>query len=263
MLKNIVVNILIYLGCRNDTDVTVNVILQEPTLAPTIQAATPSPSEYVCTIPDKADILWLIDGSTSMIPNVLEYETTNDWFVVGQELVRSFTDQVTMDASVGWRQSFLFFAGEYWNPNENSYIDFTTVIDTQPLTDNGTLFKQKVSAIFPPGGSTNLSGIVDIARAFYINNQTARSPPVPTYVVLITDGEPSDRYGFISDQVAQDARESIQKLKEEDHIKFVYVRLGTEGYQTEWLQGMDDQRFLLGSTADAELLLSSGTFLCF
>jgi hypothetical protein len=326
MIKNVVINILIYLGCLNGTDLTVNVnvghpltqapafsltsgptfaptfpvtdgptvsitngptfaptfpvtdgptvsITNGPTFAPTFPVTdeptvsvttepTIAPTIYQCQIPDQADVLWLIDGSTSMIPETTEYEIYNNVFIIGQELVKEFTDTVVMNNVTGWRQSFVLFAGEYWNSRTNQYINFKTVVDNLPFTDDEVLFKQRVSSLLPPGGTTNLSGVIEFTREYLINEETQRNPQVPRYVVLVGDGEPSDKYGETTDLAIFQALDSIKKFKVEDNVKLVYIRLGTVWYNNAWLNATDDQSFFISSMNDVSSLLSSGDFLC-
>jgi hypothetical protein len=213
------------------------------------------------------DLLWIVDASTSSTsPPTTEYETpVAGKFDLSIDAVEAYTGSVTM-ASQGIRQGILAFAGEYYNQLNGDYIGFQTAVASSLFTDgaatSNAAFVSFIQAITTPGGTTNTSGAIHIARETFFTEANKRSD-AQRVVVLITDSAPSDRFGTLQESTP-DVTEAINMLKQEDSVLFVFLRMaGQAEYPTNWLV---DESDLILDTADFASLSTTvvaDSFLCF
>jgi hypothetical protein len=231
-----------------------------PTHAPTTKAPTPLPTPPT-SVPTQSpthlmlDILWLIDGSSSMQPIYSGYEVIEDRMYLLASFITSFTNNKIVMSDIQARQGFIQYSGEYYLNNQ--YIAYHFINSVQELTSNKTLFLNRMNSLTVPGGTTNTSGILKHTRLFTLTNDNRRNGAIRV-VVLVTDGYPSDRNGFTITNGTQSELEASQ-LKEEDDVFFVFLRIGND-YPANWFGGgIADKIYLVDSfnTLESQLLVQN------
>ena len=195
-----------------------------PSASPTTPLPTSSPP---CHRPALVDIAWVIDGSSSMDPILPDPNT--DHFKDLTSFMEEFSLLTSM-SSAATRQGFVEFAGPL-HTFPDVYRGFQTIGPylnlSSPEATKITKFIQQLQALFLIGGTTDLAGALDFVRTVVFNPGNRR-PGSRRIVVLAGDGRPSDRFGRRSDQAAADAEAAMDRLKQEDGIYFVFLRIGSD-----------------------------------
>jgi hypothetical protein len=221
---------------QSNTDSTTSIPTKSPTLSTSFPTKSPTEACY------RSDIVWILDGSSSMLP-IIEYETVikPDNF----KIIKDFIFNVTKNMEMGpqfTRQAFVEYAGEYYNVLNNNYLGYHFLGPRNELGDsistNKTLFLNTVSTLQAMGGTTNTSGVLDFVRqsVFVPSNLRIQSKRV---VIIATDGFPTDKYGEENAATNALTETAALNLKSEDNVILIVIRIGFSVSNT-WLVDIAD-----------------------
>jgi hypothetical protein len=208
------------------------------------------------------DIVWIMDASDSMIGLVSEYETNLGNFDYVVDFVSNFTSTATM-SNIATRQGYVEFAGPVFEVGTEDYVRGQTINTVVNVTDAAAIdsleFTNSVTSLTPSGGSTDTPGAINYVREhmFTGSNRRLGSRRV---AVLITDGNPSDRFGA-SQPSSNATNQAVDLLREEDDVIFVFLRIGND-YNDSFVQGYADYTYNTTSFSTLNELLGE-QFLCF
>lgn len=192
-----------------------------PSRSPTISpGATSVPTQSpTCTIPQVSDIVWVLDSSSNMSSDAFDNIT---------RFIESFSQQsVTMGPS-NTRQGFLQFGGVS-NGDVSSQTVYQNLNVTQAEASNVTAFTQLVRGLNVQGGSTNIAGALDFVREAMFSPSNLR-PGSTRFVVLFTNGTPTDEFGLPTNQTLTQAVAATERLIQEDNVVFVVIRVQSTDY---------------------------------
>jgi hypothetical protein len=213
------------------------------------------------------DVVWLLDGSSGTRTEVIsEYETYLGFFYYEREAVEAYTATISMGSNT-IRQSLLVFAGEAYSSQLGTYIGFQTANNPSLLTDpaatSNAAFLSFVQPLEAPGGTSNVSGAIHIAREMFLTEENRR-PDAQRVVILVTDSWPTNLYGEPRKTDTPDVTEAVNLLKQEDSPLFVFVRVGGTGsYPPDWLVAESDKIVDVPGKESLSVDFVASSFLCF
>lgn len=87
-----------------------------------------------------------------------------------------------------------------------------------------------------PGGSTNLAGVLQDAFDHYLSNRKrGKAKRNGEFVVVVTDGEPTDK-----PSVAKVITAFTKHLNSPKEFSMLFVQIGTDSVASEYLRSLDD-----------------------
>jgi len=170
------------------------------------------------------DLIWIVDASSSV--------SSTNW-----NRLRNFISSTTDDFLVGPAHTRIG-AVVY----SNSILDVVP-IDSSTAT-NGAQFKSYITTV-PRKASYTATGLGLIKTYKDMFTDSNKRPGVKRVVVIATDGQPNKNHqcesnGFSSSS-ARCARQAATRLKAEDDVTFVYLRIGTDASK-HLFRDIDDDR---------------------
>ena len=235
----------------------------------------PSTSPTCFRIP-KLDIVWIIDGSQSMTQSdlVSEYEISNytSKFEYARQFILNFTATTTM-SSVATRQAAVVYSGLYYlqggGPGgSDTFVGGTDIgnysLLTSSVATSNTGFSSWVRNMSDVGYTTNTPNAINFTRDTMFTSANQRSGAF-RIAILITDGYPTNTYGYNSPLMANQTEVAAESLRDEDQATFIFVRVGlanaTHLYPPNWFVTIADQIYEVTSFEELNTLLNLN-FLC-
>lgn len=227
-------------GTRSPTFVTTSMPSSSPTTASPSASPTPSPTRSpttsptrspICAKPEFVDIVWVLDGSSSMQEGLPGLSFPSKWDALRSFLL-TFVETLPLGVT-STRMGLVRYAGEFvrWGV----YQGFQLIDGVVNVTDLDAVSVPGLQALLAimnaTGGVTNTAGALDYVRTtmFHPGNYRPRSHRI---VILVTDGLPTNAQGMESTQAVSDAENAAQHLKDEDDVVFVLLRFGPTFPQT-------------------------------
>ena len=192
-----------------------------------------------------------------------QYNPIQSRFESARAFIQGFTDSISM-SSTTIRQSVVVFSG----PNlddpdyENTPVIGDFVLFNNTASESNTAFQDfltnDMSLLM---GGANTPEALNFVRTQVLTSQTQR-PGVFRFVVLITDGAPSNGSEEPDDGLVFDTIEAIQSIQTENNAFVVFLKtVNTEGsYPSEWNETVFDYTYLVEDFVYLSSL--TDTFLC-
>ncbi|KAH9260455.1 hypothetical protein BASA81_001625 [Batrachochytrium salamandrivorans] len=176
-----------------------------------------------CRYPSPMEIIWVLDGSSSMVESSGSFSNVTNF-------IADFTERLDPQAVV--RQGFLEYGGAYADDPQ-----FGTVIDALNTTSDMNLFLSRLEALTAVGGTTNTADAID----YVLNVMLAGQAPNPNrFVILATDGNPSDMFGETTNDTVAAAEQAAARIRQVAGATFVFLRFGQHNYYPGFLEGTAD-----------------------
>jgi len=198
-----------------------------------------------CTRPDVIDIVWLVEGSSSManlggdaVYNEYYEMLTLTRFEYARVLIQNFTDTITM-SSTTIRQSLVVFSGPNLADPEFEtlpVIGNTLLLNNSNAASNSGFQTFVTNDMVLMGGTTNTPEALNFVRTHVLSPQTHRNGAF-RYVILITDGAPTDDYGSDSLERVSATVDEVRSLQSEDNAFVILMQnilTGGDNYPSEW-----------------------------
>ena len=195
-----------------------------------------------------------------------EYEAINKFGDL-QQFIVDFTGTVAMSENAT-RQGILEFSGEIWQLNASFspvYVSGSNLgpqlnISDQKASSNSE-FVQFVDDMSDMGGNTNTPFAIDHVRTTMFTPENYRQDAFRV-VILGTDGFPTNIFGINDDVLANETEVAAEKLRDEDDVLFVFLRIGNATlYPPNWFEEVADKIYAVASFSALSTLLQEG-FLC-
>lgn len=213
------------------------------------QSPVPAPTQSPSCNTGPADIIWVLDGSSSILYN-------QGAFNAMKGIMTNFTTSQTLGPN-DIRQGFIVFAGPGTLDPAWTTIGLNLNLTDPAAVDNGQFISQ-VSSLSEPGGSSNQAGALHFVREYMLTNGNDRG--VPRYVILMTDGEATDNQGAEVDKIV--VENAAQALIDEDDPFFVFLQFGApNNYPSGYFSNLTKSVTYSTSFEMATSVLSDG-FLC-
>ena len=137
------------------------------------------------------------------------------------------------------RYALVQFAGLSLRNGVTSFQSFYELVD---LTGDTAAFSQTLQNMPVGGGTTNTSGALDYVSSVTLRSETSRAGRT-TYVMLFTDGYPTDITGTQTVQATEDAEASAAALKTaHPDAKFIFFRIEND-YPANFMEASADYVF--------------------
>lgn len=188
----------------------------EPTTSPTT-----SPTQSVPT-----DVLWVIDGSNSMIQNSI--------FDDVKAFLQNYTLSLGNMGPLGTRQAYLVYAGEsVFQPGVYEKLG-PRAFFTNSSSTSSTEFSTSVGSLVAPGGSTATNFALNYAKEHMLVDSDLR-PGSRRILMLVTDSGPTDDYGSFSATYDAEVESTVDAIKLENGVEFGMIKFEEMIYPTNWL----------------------------
>ena len=212
-----------------------------PTLSPTTQAptrspTTPAPTRSPICSPPLADIVIVLDASSSMGDGLIGLIGYANKFEAVRAALLAFVQHANI---VDVRYALVQFAGLSFRNGVTSFQSFYELVD---LTGDTAAFSQTLQNMPVGGGTTNTSGALDYVSSVTLRSETSRAGRTP-YVMLFTDGYPTDITGTQTVQATEAAEASAAALKTaHPDAKFIFFRIEND-YPANFMEASADYVF--------------------
>ena len=227
-----------------------------PTISPTLSNPTTTPTKVptmsvptrvpTCLKPVFVDLIWIIDGSSSM----------NHKFQNATRFISDFINTTTISPD-DMRMGYIEFSGPFGD-------EFRTVVATlnvtDPIAQDTESIRNSVLSLVPEGGTSATADAIDYVRInmFTPDNLRAGSKRI---VVLLSDGNPTDSTGSYNITLVELANQAALNIRQEDDVIFVFVKVGTD-YNPALFQGIVNHVYQTTDFSTLNNLLAED-FMCF
>lgn len=107
----------------------------------------------------------------------------------------------------------------------------------------------KVAQMFQenePQGSSNLSSVLqDAINNYFQRKASGQTKPNGETIIVVTDGEPSDRMG-----VAKVIVSASQRMERDEELAIAFIQIGFDPRVTKFFKALDDQLQGIGAKFD-------------
>lgn len=223
---------------------------RSPTRHPTWQpSSAPSGAPTCANPPGFMDVVWILDGSTSVA-------LSGDAFANMTDFIDAFASRRVFGPN-GTRMGAVEFSGMYLGSFLRKIIAVTN------LTDDAAHFRSELGQMSAvAGGTTDTGNAINYVRTEMFTAANYR-PGSKRIAVLLTDGNPSDSVGATTSTTINQANAAAMNLREEDNVYFVFIRIGTN-YSPSYLTQEPNMAYIISDyTAESFRYLLDHEFFCF